>query len=334
MAELKIDDSWKKIYTTSKAQADFFHTRFPDVPKSEIDKLREQFDKHDSKKRGELEDDEAMRLMEARGETKTVKELHHMIAEMDVDKNRKLAFLELCCALHKKSWKTLHEQLADPTLVEALNRSKLRAAQFETESAEEAKHAAEAKEKAEHEAHLAHEALSSASAQKKALEDGLAAKHAEEEAKKHAEEERKKASVAQGGAKGRAAMFDIAAQGTADTTKNNAERIKREAAEKKLKKEAEKIADEATRKHEEAEKTRKEAEEAAEKKQREAVEAERDRKELEEKEAASAAARKLRDEHLAAKAKEEEEKKAEEEKARIAKEESKARLAAKSALWK
>lgn len=56
----------------------------------------------------ELEEDQAHRLFEARGETKTVVEMRELFADIDVDKNHKLSFLEWCCGAFKLSWAELH----------------------------------------------------------------------------------------------------------------------------------------------------------------------------------------------------------------------------------
>jgi hypothetical protein len=43
-----------------------------------------------------------MRLLEARGETKSFKELRQMVADIDVDQNHKLSFLEWACGVFSK----------------------------------------------------------------------------------------------------------------------------------------------------------------------------------------------------------------------------------------
>jgi hypothetical protein len=50
---------------------------------------------------------EAMRMLEHRGEVKTAKELFQMIGHMDVDKNHRISFTELCCAYYHKSYEEL-----------------------------------------------------------------------------------------------------------------------------------------------------------------------------------------------------------------------------------
>jgi len=112
--------TWKSRYPTSQNQAEFFLLRFEvdgGVSRSFVYELLEQFQKFDSKKSGELEEDEAMRMLEARGETKTFKELRQMVSDIDLDKNRKLCFLEWCCAVFKKSWQVLHTPSGDPNEV-------------------------------------------------------------------------------------------------------------------------------------------------------------------------------------------------------------------------
>jgi len=332
MTDSKAD--WRTLYPTTSSQVEFFGIKFPDVKRDLLHKLRSQFDQFDSKKRGELEDDEAMRLLEHRGETKTVKELRQMFSKLDLDGNHKLSFLELCCAMFNKSWETLHAASGDPDQVDSLKKLASQANDHLARQAEELKKATEASNEAKQKHEHAHAHHQKAAEEKAKLEADLAEKKRIEDEKHKKDEESKKAQLNQGGAKGKAAMFQFAAAATVDTTKDNAERIKKERAEAKARQELDKKAADAKKEAEDAERKSREAAEMEAMKQKEAEEAERDRKQLEEQEAAALAAKKLRDEYLAAKAKEDEEKRHKEEEEKKKKEESKARLAAKSALWK
>jgi len=137
MTDSKAD--WRSLYPTTSSQVEFFGIKFPDVKRDLLHKLRSQFDQFDSKKRGELEDDEAMRLLEHRGETKTVKELRQMFHKMDLDGNHKLGFLELCCAMFGKSWETLHAVSGDPNQVDSLKKLASQASEHLARQEEELK---------------------------------------------------------------------------------------------------------------------------------------------------------------------------------------------------
>ena len=69
--------------------------------------LKEEFSKFDDKKKGELEVDQAMRLLEARHETKTYTELRELLKSIDQNSNNLLSLLEWLCAFFNKSWETL-----------------------------------------------------------------------------------------------------------------------------------------------------------------------------------------------------------------------------------
>jgi len=327
--------AWKTKYPTTKDRVEFFSQRFPHCDRHKIAEVAEQFDKvAKPSSPQELEQDQVQLFFERRGETMTAQSIKKLFVTIDEDKDSRVNLLEILCAIFKTDWKHLHAASGDADQVDQLTEQKLAALKLEQEKEAE-KHktehlSEEARKQAEEADKLKHEAD-----EKKAhLEATLAQKKKEEDEKHHAEEERKKASVAQGGAKGRAAMFDIAAHGTQDTTQSNAERIKKEAQERKAKQELEKAAALAATKAAELEKAAHEANEKAAETQRQAVEAERERKEIEEKAVAAAAAKQLRDEFLAAKAKEDEEKRVKEEEEKKKKEESKARLAAKAAAFK
>jgi len=327
--------AWKTKYPTTRSRVDFFKTRFPSVDSHKINDVAEQFDKvAHSNSPNELEQDQVQLFFERRGETMTAKSIKELFVAIDEDKDSKVNLLEILCAIFKTDWNFLHKEGGDADKVDELTEQKLAALKIQHEKEAEKNKTGHLSEEAKKQAEEADKLKHEADEKKAHLEATLAQQKKEADEKHHAEEERKKASVAQGGAKGRAAMFDIAAHGTHDTTKENAERIKKESQERKAKQEAEKAASQASAKAAEAEKAALEANEKAAEMAKQASEAERERKEIEEKAVAAAAAKQLRDEFLAAKAKEDDEKRVKEEEERKKKEESKARLAAKAAAFK
>jgi hypothetical protein len=378
MAQIDIKEAsaeWRKKYPTCDQQAEFFLLKFAkdDVNRDKVFTMMKQFRKFDSRSQGELEEDEAMRLLESRNETKTFKELREMVADIDLDKNRKLSFLEWACAIFKKSWVTLHTPSVDP---EEVRRAEELAATAYAEAAEKKAREDRAREledekrlaelKAASERAAAEQSVEAAKAAKAALEAEILRQQQdrkrrdeeerreqerrEEEARKLREKELNQAGVA-----GKAAIFKYAAQDARDPTQNNEARIKAEAAKRRAEKEAKENAEaDKKRAAEEAENARLQHEEAA---ARQAKAAEDARRAAEERARAEA-------ERLAAEAKQaeadaerqkalagseaerkqrelyEEAKRQEEEKARKKKEEEEARraagrakIAARAAAW-
>ena len=78
---------------TPHEQLELFLWKFKDVQREDITEKLDEFLKFDKGKKGELEENEAMMLLEARGETKTFRELRQMVADMDIDTNHRLSFL-------------------------------------------------------------------------------------------------------------------------------------------------------------------------------------------------------------------------------------------------
>ena len=75
--------------------------------------LKAEYAKFDEKNVGELEMDQAMRLLESRHETKTYTELKELLNDIDKNNNNKLSLLEWLCAFYNKSWEKLNEQDAE-----------------------------------------------------------------------------------------------------------------------------------------------------------------------------------------------------------------------------
>lgn len=113
-------------------QLELFLWKFKDIQREEITDRLNEFIKFDVGKKGELEENEAMMLLEYRGETKTFRELRAMVAEMDIDNNHKLSFLEYSCALYKKDYASLNDfvdedaRQAALAQVKAANEARLR----------------------------------------------------------------------------------------------------------------------------------------------------------------------------------------------------------------
>jgi len=221
-------------------------------------KLLKQFDRFDKKRQGELEEDEALQLFEDREQTRTAAEHRQLVKEIDLDKNRKLCFLELCCSIFHKQWSVLHAPSHDPAQLALLNQLTNNLAQFQLEAQKHSDEVALAeaeKRKELSELELKKAEIGEVKAQKEAEE---ARKRLEQQKKHDAEEAEKHRLLAQKGTKGAAAKFDIAASSTRDETSSNAEKIKAEAAHrrelKRLEDEQKKADLEAKRAAEEAEK--------------------------------------------------------------------------------
>jgi len=178
------------------------------------------FKKYDSRGTGELQEDEAMRLLEARGETKRFVELRQMVQEMDYDQNRELSMLEWACAYYGKSWKVLHTPSVNQEEIDAAIAKIREATRKEVEAGELAR----AKEREKHEA---------AEAEERRVQ--------ELERRKREAEQKRQQETTMGGIKGAAAKFHYAGADTQDQTKTNADKIKAEAAarleQKRLEKE-------------------------------------------------------------------------------------------------
>ena len=75
-------------------------------------------------KRGELNEHQALQLMEHRATVKTARELRAMIADMDFDKNHRLSFIELCCAYFTKPYEELNNFVDEEARAAALEQAK------------------------------------------------------------------------------------------------------------------------------------------------------------------------------------------------------------------
>lgn len=143
-----------------------------------------------------------MMLLEARGETRTFRELRALIVQMDCDRNHKLNFLEWCTCHYDKDWEVLHtftDQAAFDRAMEAVKRAKI-----EQEAA------------------------------RKVIAD--AAIEEERKAAERAAELEAEAKLT--GVAGAAAFFSRQIEGASDATKTNEQIIKEAAARRKVLREA------------------------------------------------------------------------------------------------
>jgi tetrahydromethanopterin S-methyltransferase subunit H len=85
----------------------------------------EEFNRFDLQKRGELDDHEAMMLLESRGETKTAVELRQMVKDIDKDGNHRVSFVEWCCAVYDKPYNALNDFADDAAREAAMAQAKL-----------------------------------------------------------------------------------------------------------------------------------------------------------------------------------------------------------------
>lgn len=257
-------------YPTGELQAEFFLLKFghKGVDRKELYELLTQFQKFDKRHKGELEEDEAMMLLESRNSTKTFRELRQMVTDIDFDQNRELSFLEWACAIKKQEWKALHapsidpEELAKAAELQAQAAAALEAAAAKRDAAE--KEALEATYQKEIALLGAEQALKNKEAHVKAIADR---KEAERVAAEKAAAERATA-LSSPGVKGAAAKFFYAAKDSEDATADNASRIKGEAAARK---EAKRLEAEKKKSDEEAAAAAVEADAAAERRRAQSV---------------------------------------------------------------
>jgi len=376
MAAPALGSDWRSKYPTVDQQAEFFLLKFAkdeDISRDKVFGLMKQFRSFDSRSQGELEEDEAMRLLEKRNETKTFTELRQMVADIDLDKNRKLSFLEWACAIFNKSWVNLHTPSVDPAEVaraEELANQAYAAAAEKKAKEDFAREQNEKKRLEELRAAMdksaAEQGVEAAAAAKAALEAELVRQEQERRARDEAEKNeqqrraeedkrRREQELSRPGVAGKAALFKYAAQDSQDVTQSNEARIRTEAAKRKAEKEAKlrseeekRLADEETaRAKKAAAEAAKKAEEAAEAARRaaelaaiaeqERMEAEKRQREAEEEKAKALAGteaeRRQRELYEEARQKAEEEARLKKEAEEAKRNAGRAKIAARAALW-
>lgn len=183
---------------------ELFLWKYKDITRQQVNDELKSFTDHNLIKTGELDEHEAMMLLEHRGCAKTAVELRALLADIDKDKSHSVNFLEWLCFWFKKSYDDLNDFVDE-----------------------------EARERAYAEARAAGEAAQRA---QEAIE---AAKLAEEEAaRKRAEEIEAESKLT--GVAGAAAFFKRQAMEKVDTTMTNAQKITEEAARRRELREAKK----------------------------------------------------------------------------------------------
>lgn len=189
--------------------------------------MKKEYMTFDDKSKGELEIDQAMRLLESRHETKTYTELRELLNDIDKNNNNKLSLLEWLCAFFNKSWDKLNEQVDID--VEAIKAELL----------------AEAKKKEE-------EADKAQTEFTRARVESMQVKDAAEAMKKDRLEKEEKMS---GVKKANAFFTRIAEESQEDANKNMTieQQVRHEAELRKQKKEIKKQEEEAKKEREEAE---------------------------------------------------------------------------------
>ncbi len=183
-------------------QRELFLYKFRDVTRESINEEFKYFVKHDLRHCGELDEHEALMLLEHKNMTKTATELRTLLADIDKNKDRRVNFLEWCCFVYAKPWEELNNFVDEEARARAMAECKA------------------AGQKAR--------AVEAAIQKAKELEEEKAAKRAKE-----LEEEAKLTGV-----KGAAAFFKRAGEGTGDSTMSNKDRITQEAARRKELREA------------------------------------------------------------------------------------------------
>eukprot|EP01120_Amphizonella_sp_Union-15-10_P009178 TRINITY_DN3431_c0_g1_i1.p1 TRINITY_DN3431_c0_g1~~TRINITY_DN3431_c0_g1_i1.p1 ORF type:complete len:367 (-),score=119.86 TRINITY_DN3431_c0_g1_i1:39-1139(-) len=232
--------TWRERYPNADLQAEFFLLKFgADIARSRVIELRDQFKRFDSRKRGELEEHEALRLLEARGEARTYTRLQEIVQSIGLEYKGGLGFLEWLCAVLETSWIKLHMPSIDPDVIlklEALAEEaekiiqEMRAAKEEAiAQSEEVLKLTEEEERrrqqAEHEAQLQRAMSRDAARKKKAAERKLK----EDEEKKRQELERLRQKTQRRGLLGVAGKFEVAMTLSKDSTEENMRRVKAEA---------------------------------------------------------------------------------------------------------
>lgn len=178
-------------------QRELFLWKFKDVSRESIKEEFKLFMKADLRKTGELDEHEALMLLENKDLVHTATELRTLLAVVDKDKNRTVNFLEWCCFVYKKPWEELNNWVDEDARQAAI--AEARAAGMKAAAAEAAIKRA------------------------KEMEEEKAAKRAKE-----LEEEAKLTGV-----KGAAAFFKRAGEATESSTMSNKDRITAEAARRK-----------------------------------------------------------------------------------------------------
>lgn len=195
------------IFDKVKDNGDYrelFLWKYKDITREQVNDELKSFTQHNLRKTGELDEHEAMMLLEHRGCAKTAVELRSCLVEIDKDQSHTVNFLEWLCFWFKKSYEDLND--------------------FVDEDARERAFA---------------EAMAAGIAAQKAQDAIEAAKLAEEEAaRKRAAEIEAESKLT--GVAGATAFFKRRADESGDQTLSNEEKIKAEAARRRELRDAQK----------------------------------------------------------------------------------------------
>tara|TARA_B110000208_G_C11742049_1_gene420296 strand:+ start:40 stop:1611 length:1572 start_codon:yes stop_codon:yes gene_type:complete len=94
-------------------QAEYFLRQFAqhtDVKRTTVKAMLKDFIRYDKGKKGHLEENEAMMMLESRGDPTSFVDLRGKVRDIDLHQKRNLSFLEWCCAVFDKSWIELHQR--------------------------------------------------------------------------------------------------------------------------------------------------------------------------------------------------------------------------------
>lgn len=191
-----------KLVLNVEEQRELFIWKYRDIERSAVNELYEDFKKFDKDSLGEIGETDAMRMLEARGATKTATELRSLFTDIDRDRNRRISFLEWCCAYFQQSYEDLST--------------------FADEAARD----------------LARAEARDMELQALAAEEEIKRAREEEEAEKKKKAEELEAESRLTGVAGMAAFFKRQVEGAQDVTQTNEQKIREEAARRRALREA------------------------------------------------------------------------------------------------
>ena len=96
---------------SSPHQAEYFLRQFADhddVTRAAVASMVKDFCRFDKGKKGYLEEDEAMMMLERRQDVTSFVDLRTKVRDIDLHQKHNLTFCEWCCAVFDKSWIELH----------------------------------------------------------------------------------------------------------------------------------------------------------------------------------------------------------------------------------
>jgi hypothetical protein len=103
---------------------ELFLWKYRDVTRQQVNEELASFTSHNLIKTGELDEHEAMMLLEDRGCAKTAVELRALLADIDKDKSHTVNFLEWLCFWFKKSYDDLNDFVDEEARERAYNEAR------------------------------------------------------------------------------------------------------------------------------------------------------------------------------------------------------------------